>query len=696
MAILEAPSPADGAVRKLDVYGYPSNMLIFSDPIASEGTDRQVVYSPLTQRFYEFANNDELRHWVETQAKDPVKREGFLRHWSLYNQEDGKTYAGVKTALAGIGAIESSDWRPEGTPFKFIQMEDTPVNGDLFAGIAKQARQDQASNADMLIVSNAQVQEAIIVDGLQAAESILLPLAMLSPEVFAIPAAIDAGAQTAIGIHETVDSERAADQTRGMVTTMSGLIDGIFSVYTEVPISKELSELQPVRFAEGGELGGEYRVDVDADKSVPRLEYELDLSTATSKQGSTSNTANAGGVWKLADKGNLFVKPSVAHLMKWQGPAEDLQMVYEGAPTTAEQQFFVKREVAATRQTELHALYANTAPEAFVGTKPADDGEIQYFVATKALENFKELGDILVDRSFVADQLASSHIAEGQKPAIRLKVDQLRQLQDKFEALKTNDPEWYKSDDIQLKADVEQMRSLRKQVVTELLSKDLRGQLLAHVMNDQVIGELDTVNTWGQNVGFMKTASGEWQMVAIDRGASYDIGFWGTAKGKDGYSTAKGQRPGILQSDMEKIFTPQRAQYSGELSTLGKDLSGYPYPEDIDTLLGVGINEIDRQEMLNRLVYQDLLLEGNGDTDSAFHQNFQILSDPPTERLQERGLMTRDQVVAIDKARRGARTEQAGGKSSVLRWAGENPVEANRLKELANAKRTKMGLPSVA
>jgi hypothetical protein len=283
-----------------------------------------------------------------------------------------------------------------------------------------------------------------------------------------------------------------------------------------------------------------------------------------------------------------------------------------------------------------------------------------------------------------------------EKPHCEGKIGELRQLQTQFDELKASDPQWYTSQDDTLKQSIARMRELRTEVVNELLPARLQRQLLAHVMNDQVIGELDTVNTWGQNVGFAKSKTGKWQMVALDRGASYDVGFWGTAKDQDGFSTAKGQRPFILQSASEDSYTRQSAQYSGPLPQLGTDLSNYPYPEDVATIAGAGQNEAIRKETLNMLAYQDMLLEGRGGADSAFNQNFEILSDPPTDRLKQNGLMTKDEVIAADKSRRNARIEQAGGEDAVLQWAKGHPLEAGNIKQQANAKRSHMGLNRIA
>lgn len=703
---LQPRNPLKGAVRPLDVYGYPSNLLIFSDPNQAQGRGKQVLYSPVTHQLHEFDSKNALCQWLVDQAKDAKKREALLQHWTLYNQQDGNTYAGVKKALEGIGTGDTS-WQPRAKPYKYLLTKDKPLKEDVFTHIAKQAQADQASNADMLVTSNAQVQEAIYLGDLKAAESILLPLAMLGPELFAIPAAIDAGAETAIGLHDITGSERASDRKQGVITTLTGLIDGVFSLGSEVPVSRDIPELKGEDFAniKHDAIGDEFKVEDAHDFELQQMSspatplnrnLELDLTGAVNQADTITSTANAGSVWTLPDGQNVFVKKPITYLMKGEEIGTKFQLAFVGMPDAAELRFFAQREVAATRQTALQALHENATPEAFIGTKKSAEGIEESFVATKALSNFRELGEILVDSTFVEDQLAVSKLSTQGKTALRGKIGELRQLQTQFDELKASNTEWYKLEDDSLKQSIARMRELRTEVVNELLPTRLQRQLLAHVMNDQVIGELDTVNTWGQNVGFAKSKTGKWQMVALDRGASYDVGFWGTAKDQDGFSTAKGQRPFILQSASEDSYTRQSAQYSGPLPQLGTDLSNYPYPEDVSTIAGAGQNEAIRKETLNMLAYQDMLLEGRGGADSAFNQNFEILSDPPTDRLKENGLMTKDEVIAADKSRRDARIEQAGGEDAVLQWAKGHPLEAGNIKQQANAKRSHMGLNRIA
>lgn len=427
---------------------------------------------------------------------------------------------------------------------------------------------------------------------------------------------------------------------------------------------------------------------------------ELDLNVAERKDGSKTDTASGGCIWRFPNNDEYYVKKSVTQLMKWEQGDNGLKFIFDGSLTPAEQRYFAEKEVVATRQTALHALHSDAVPEVFLckhtGGTTGDTQQSEYYVATKMVGNFQELGDILVNRDFIEELLTLHDTPTPSRIEVESITNELHELQVKIKHFKESDPLWHQSSDIKIKNDISRIRYLRKKLVDSLFPKKMKQQLLVHLMNDQVLGELDTVNVWGQNVGFRKSPSGDWQLVAIDRGTSYDSGFWGTAKNKDGFYTSKGQRPFVLQSDKERIFTSESGKYSHKLIQLGKDLSNYPYLEDVEVISGSGESEYERLVILKKLAYQDMILEGNGGSDSAFNKNFEFLSDSYSERLYDRGLMRRDEIMTIDKARREGRINQAGGKQCINRWVSYNPFEAMKIKKLANAKRSWYGLPEIS
>lgn len=416
--------------------------------------------------------------------------------------------------------------------------------------------------------------------------------------------------------------------------------------------------------------------------------YELNLTSATNISKTTSGTVHEGSVMVLLGYGPFFVKASVACLMKIANDSGEFKLCPERELTPEEQQFFVIREVVATRQTALQALHDNGAPEAFVGIRNViGTNNIpvkHYYVATRFLEHFIELDNLLINRDFINTQLDSIS-SLSTRNAIIQNVNLFKTLQKRLNDFRKNDAEWYLSKDVAHKQSVKQLRELREELVKEVLPTYMKVQLIEHVENDFIIGELDTVNSWGQNLGFIKTQKGQWQLIALDRGTSYDVGFWGTSKDKDCNCTAKIQRPYILQSDSSLT-----ARVS--LPDFRKGSSHFPYPEDIKTIYCEDTAAYHRQTILFRLSYHDMLLEGNGTTQSAFDHNFALLPDTPPPSLLERGLKTRNEIINTDRARRRARILEAGGEEAIIRWARENPHEAEPLEALAHIQRTRMGI----
>jgi len=156
-----APDASVQAYR-FDVNGYAS-----SDIVRFVGKDgRQVMYLPgERQPFHEFRDEAELKNWVIEQARHPDARKALERHFSLYDRQDGIFYTGVDN---GLGKLASGKW-DGGSVDLYSKSEH--IAGDVFDDMARRTRERDASDADTLIKSNAEVRADMWTHYLQAANS---------------------------------------------------------------------------------------------------------------------------------------------------------------------------------------------------------------------------------------------------------------------------------------------------------------------------------------------------------------------------------------------------------------------------------------------------------------------------------------------------------------------------------------------
>ena len=693
MANLEGLSPCDGKVSKLDIYGYPSNMLIFSNPEESKSSDTHLLLSPISQTFHEFSSKTELNEWIINQCRTSEGLESLLKHWTTYLKSDGKTYCGVRTALTQMGKGDS-DWLPAGEKkYRYINSNEEHISGDLFSHIAAQAQQDQMSEADSAINSGSRISEENFLNDLVAVERVLTPLAPLSP-VVAAGGAIAGGIMTGVGVHLIASGRTPEEKDHGIMMTIQGVVNGLFTGFNEPPVSDDMSAfegLSPAR--DSASLGGEYEVVAGEPAS---LEREIDITNAKPVMAGASSTANGASMLSVEGKGNVFVKQSVANLAYWNEKGE---MVYEGPPTAEEQEFYAWRETCSTRQVDLLIPFKGGVPSSSVAFRAAtsEEGIVtrEYFVATEAIPGYQEVDQLFVNRDYIEAKLAEQGKSLETMPELEGKMDRLRQVQERIEAIKKETPEWYALPGGELKTLVSETRELRGYIFNELPLRDRiqHGEL---VMVDQITGGSDEANVWGQNKGAYKLPSGEWQNTDIDKGASLDVGFWGTNKNVDQYYTAMGQRPGVVKPEGvpagRGLYTEESAQYGAQLPPLGTDLSNYPYPEDVQIFTSAMEDAAVRGESLKKIALMSIIGEGKGGADSVFTRNLEQLTNPPSQRLISKGFQPKEVIIATDQARRDALVAQAGGKDAVIRWARENPEISQELEALSKSYRAIYGL----
>ncbi|HTV86102.1 MAG TPA: DUF6543 domain-containing protein [Dyella sp.] len=128
---LDRASPPDPSVKvaRFDIYGYRA-----TDIVRFIGSDhREVMYIPGNEPpFVVFHNNKERNDWVVAQGKDPSKSAQLLRHFSVYDRQDGTLFSGVESALKGLA---HGTWSPGDG---YVDQDNRLIEGDVFQDMAGQ------------------------------------------------------------------------------------------------------------------------------------------------------------------------------------------------------------------------------------------------------------------------------------------------------------------------------------------------------------------------------------------------------------------------------------------------------------------------------------------------------------------------------------------------------------------------------
>lgn len=95
-----------------NINSYKANDIIVIESQAS-GIKHTVLYIPGSSvPFMEFDNLSNLKTWIVNQLADSIAMKAFLKHFSIYNRQDGPSYTGVDNIVKKM--VEGdSDWNPQ-------------------------------------------------------------------------------------------------------------------------------------------------------------------------------------------------------------------------------------------------------------------------------------------------------------------------------------------------------------------------------------------------------------------------------------------------------------------------------------------------------------------------------------------------------------------------------------------------------
>lgn len=225
-------------ISTFDIYGYQATDIFLIH--MAEG--KIVLYIPTgEQNLLEFDNKQELNSWVIQQAKDPVRRGRLASHFSLYDRQEGHTYAGVDSALAGLGKDEWDE--------KYINFKPTKVRGDVFSWIAKNAEKRSQKDAKILTTNNDEVfREKLLMNLRPAAEMAGLTTAIL-PGVGSIVLMGIGVSEAGLGLEQAINGDTKRLRDAGLADILNGGVNTLFGALgsTEgfVEMGAESVEVEP-------------------------------------------------------------------------------------------------------------------------------------------------------------------------------------------------------------------------------------------------------------------------------------------------------------------------------------------------------------------------------------------------------------------------------------------------------------------
>ncbi len=231
-------SRGPNGISTFDIYGYQATDIFLIHTVG----EKIILYIPTDeQNFLEFDNGQELNSWVLQQAKDPVRRKKLASHFSLYDRQEGHTYAGVDSALAGLGKDEWDE--------KYINYKPTAVRGDVFSWIAKNAEKRSQKDAKILTTTNDEVfREKLLMNLRPAAEMAGITTAIL-PGVGSIVLMGVGVSEAGLGLEQAINGDSKRLRDLGLADILNGGVNTLFGALgsTEgfVEMGAESVEVEP-------------------------------------------------------------------------------------------------------------------------------------------------------------------------------------------------------------------------------------------------------------------------------------------------------------------------------------------------------------------------------------------------------------------------------------------------------------------
>lgn len=200
-----------------DIYGYHASDMFLIHNAKGE----MILYCPSDRdSFIEFGNTQTLRNWIVTQAKDPEKREALANHFSLYDRQDGYSFAGVDFALHQIA---NANWDP-----KYVHYEPQSISGDVFTWLSRQAELRTLSDAKTLTTTNNEVFKQKLLANLKSAADMAALSALFLPSVGGLVLMGVGITQAGLGVDLAINGDTERQRKMGLADLFNGGVNTLF------------------------------------------------------------------------------------------------------------------------------------------------------------------------------------------------------------------------------------------------------------------------------------------------------------------------------------------------------------------------------------------------------------------------------------------------------------------------------------
>lgn len=220
-----APVSPYHTFRELTVHGYRASDIIV---IKNELNGKVVLYIPgNSSPLHGFDSQSALKDWIGQQCRGPVRRRALESHFQISDSDDGLTYSGVHTALAGMGVYPQrlyptySHWAPRDTITLGDAISPWPITH-----FKERVRQRCSSDAVQSIhTRNDNVRDACI-QGLENAIAVVGLVAMVSPELMPLLAAMSL-VLVGVGVDQTVEGRTLEERKQGLDRIGFGVLNAL-------------------------------------------------------------------------------------------------------------------------------------------------------------------------------------------------------------------------------------------------------------------------------------------------------------------------------------------------------------------------------------------------------------------------------------------------------------------------------------
>ncbi|HKS12800.1 MAG TPA: DUF6543 domain-containing protein [Pseudomonas sp.] len=224
--------------RMLNVYGYAATALLC---IQDNHSGLTLLYIPgNSSPLHPFESESAMKQWVARQCQAHATRDALRDCFSPADWPDGLDFSGLETALTGLGLypkahhppVNQSGFATSGTwdPQEMVNYRPehySPViQGDPFEALTERQRLRSYADADTLITSNQQIDKARWRTYLSLATTLLLPVALVMPELG--PLLLAGGlTQFGLGLDQAINGKTLHDKVQGVENQVYGLLNAL-------------------------------------------------------------------------------------------------------------------------------------------------------------------------------------------------------------------------------------------------------------------------------------------------------------------------------------------------------------------------------------------------------------------------------------------------------------------------------------